>query len=419
MKLIFILSFLLGTTLAPLFAQSRLEKLFDQGDYDGAIQLFLHKEKEGKAVAADYRVAARVFALQFNYTSAMEGFRRALQFDSLDALSREGLADAQVSLGLKKEAFDHYSLLLLSDSLNRNLRAKQAALLMDFDRYAEAEEAYETLYQTDSTMVFFLRRLAIARYKQKKYGQVLALLHGNKAVQTHDLELHMIVADCFYRLNNNHEAINRLQSILQVDSLYAPALSKLGYIHFSAYRNYEEAIVCYRTLNRIEKYSDPFHLKNLGICEYFTGNHEYAGILLDSLADELNDDPIIPFYAGLSYKKTGDTDNALRCLERAVAVVIPSYTADIYHHLGRAYAAKRMFDKAIETYQKAREYDPNNFQVLFDIAVTYEEWNRNQIMALPFYQQFISECMNPRSVDLDYAKNRVEKIKEELFFEGH
>ncbi|MBN1927418.1 MAG: tetratricopeptide repeat protein [Prolixibacteraceae bacterium] len=417
-KIVLIIAILISSALTTLFAQSKIEKHYYNGSYSEAIEAFVQKEKNGKAGLNDYKIAAHCYGQLFDYESAIMCYDIALALDSSDMLSREEMADFQQNLGLKKNAFTNYELILKADSLNTRVKAKQAGLMMDFDRYSEAEQIYRELHLSDTTNIFFLRRFAISKYKQKKYPELINLLANKEQFFSKDLELHMIMADCFYKQNNNHDAIRLLNIILSVDSLYIPALSKLGYIHFSAYRNYEDAIGYYRTLNRVENYSDPFHLKNLGICEYFTGNHEYAATMLDSLSDEMNDDAIVPFYAGLSYKKMGDTDNTLRCLERAATVVIPMYTADVYHHLGRAYASKRMFEKAIDTYKKVQEYDPKNYQVLFDIGVTYEEWNLNRTEALVYYQEFVNACTNQRSADLKYAQNRIEKIKEELFFEG-
>lgn len=417
-KIIILISILLSSVATSILAQTKLEKLYYSGNYKEAVELFVQKEESGKAGLYDYKFAAKCFGQLFDYESAITCYGKALALDPLDLLSREGMADIQQNLGQKKNAFFNYGLILKTDSLNNRVKAKKAGLLLDFDRYNEAEQNYRELYLADTSNVFFLRRLAISKYKQKKYPEIIRLLADKEPLFSNDIELQMIMADCFNKLNNNLDAIRLLNTILAIDSLYIPALSKLGYIHFSSYRNYEDAIIYYRTLNHVENYSDPFHLKNLGICEYFTGNHEYAAHMLDSLSDEMNDDAIVPFYAGLSYKKTGDADNALRCLERAAIVAIPMYTADIFHHLGRAYASKRMFEEAINTYLKVREYDPENYQVLFDIGVTYEEWNLNRTMALAYYKQFVKECTNQRSSDLNYAQKRIEKIKEELFFEG-
>jgi tetratricopeptide (TPR) repeat protein len=98
-------------------------------------------------------------------------------------------------------------------------------------------------------------------------------------------------------------------------------------------------------------------------------------------------------------------------------LVLPPYTADFYHHLGRTYSAKRMYPEALEAYQAVLEYDAENVQVLYDIAITHEEYNRNQTVALTYYQQFLQASQGKSTPDVTYAENRVKRIKEELFFE--
>ena len=160
-------------------------------------------------------------------------------------------------------------------------------------------------------------------------------------------------------------------------------------------------------------------MKNWGICEYFMGQHEFAANMLDSLSKMvLQDDPFVYFYAGVSYRKMGEVDTAQYFLEKAAFFAVPAFTADIYHHLGRNYAQLRMFPEAIKTYKKVREIDPTNYQVLYDIAVTYEEYNMNRTLALAYYQHFVQECNNEKSADLNYALDRIKRIKEEQFFKG-
>lgn len=439
-KILILLTILLSTLFTNSFAQSKIEKHFYLGEYEKSLELLNEKISSGIAGFTDYQMAAQCEVQQFDFQSAIKNYELALRYDSSNVLIIEGLADARSTLGRKKEAYADYSRIMKLDSANSRVAGKKAGLLMDFDQYAAAEAIYSKLYSLDSSNAYYFRRLMLSKYKQKKYSYVLDLYYaGNKgrimvsknnknadviirkSISENsiiDKDVEMMAADSYQKINKNFEAMKILAELLVVDSLYTPAISKLAYINFSAYRNYDIAVEYYRQLNRLEDYQDPFHLKNLGICEYFVGNHEYAANLLDSLTSELSDDPFVLFYAGLSYKKLGDIDKTLDLLERAALFVIPAYTSDLYHHLGRAYVVKRMFEKAIETYKKVREYDPENFQVLYDLAVTYEEFNLNRSAALVYYEQFVKECDNQRSADLKYAENRIKVIKEELFFDG-
>jgi tetratricopeptide (TPR) repeat protein len=417
-KLILIVAIFISSFLTVLQAQTKAEKYFYQGEYTTCIELLENKLLKDNISVAEFKLLASSYEKQYDYKKAIYTYEKGLENNTEHELLIEGLADAQLSLGYKKESLEGYLHLLEIDSTNLNVKGKVAGVLMDLNRYAKAKLIYLDLYTADSTNVFFMRRLMQSEYKLQNYYKLTQMKEENPYFPSENKEMNMMVADSYFKLNQNPEALFLLESILNNDSLYIPAISKTGYIYFASYRAYESAVVYYRKLNELEQFSDPFHLKNLAICEYFTGNQHFSATILDSLSRVIENDPFIPFYAGLSYKKIGNVDKALEMLEKASSMVIPAYTGDVYHHLGRAYAAKRMFRKALSTYQKVREYDPKNYQVLYDIAVTYEEYNLNRTMAMGFYQQFVKECSNERSSDLKYAESRIKMIKEELFFEG-
>ncbi|MGF7139463.1 tetratricopeptide repeat protein [Roseimarinus sediminis] len=425
---------------SQLFAQTRVEKLFYLGQYAGALELIERKADKQQVDVADLAMAARCAVQLFQFEKARDYYEQALGMNADDVFLKEGLADAFLNLGQKEKAAVLYGQIIQTDSTNVHVAGKMAALLLDLDQFQKAAEIYGELHQHDRLNSYFFRKYMFSLYKQKKYDEVIALYQkqngveedstGGKdsvfsnlsAIQSEhyfDREVEMMLADSYLKLGNNIDAIETLYGIVDCDSVYVPALNKLAYIQFSAYRNYTEAVKLYRVVNRLEAYSDPFHLKNWGICEYFTGNCELAAPLLDSLIGELNNDPFVVFYAGLSYKKCGFPDRSLELLEQAATLVIPAYTGDLYHHLGRAYSSMRRFEEALETYNKVREYDKQNYQVLYDIAVTHEEFNLNRAAALVFYEQFAAQCTNERSTELKYARQRIEIIREELFFEGN
>lgn len=417
-NLILFFAILLSSLFTSVFAQTKAEKHFYKGEYNEALQSINEKIEAGKATVPDYQLAAQCSQQLFDYQSAINAYNDALKLAPANIQLLEGYADANLNLGFKKEALAAYRQILEIDSTLSRIEGKLASVYMDLNQYAKAEPIYQKLYVADSSNVYFMRRYMQAMYKLDKLPALVDLCWQNPYFPNNNSEMSMILADSYFQMNNNAQALGILYNIFEQDSLYMPAISKVAYIHFASYRNYEDAVDYYRILTRLEENKDPFHLKNRAICEYFVGNHEYAAPVLDSLSILLNNDPFVMFYAGLAYKKLGNSEKTLGLLKMAAEFVIPGYTADIYHHLGRAYAANRMFEKAIETYKKVREYDNTNYQVLYDTAICYEEWTRNRTVALGYYQQFVRECTNMKSADLAYAENRIKLIKEELFFEG-
>jgi tetratricopeptide (TPR) repeat protein len=419
MRYLFILGFLFASLWV--FPQHRIEKLFYENNYEAVLSVLAPKVNENKAGESELIMAAKCYLAAFQYTDAAGCFEKILEKNTENSIAREGLADIQTTLNFKKEALQNYSLLPMPskyDSLR--IIGKKASVFLDLNYYEDAADLYTQLFTLDSANVFFFRRLMLARYKQKQYLPVVKLYVDtlNSAECKADKDVKMMAADSYSKFGDYIHSLELLDEIFKLDSTYIPALSKAAYIHFSTYKNYQDAVVLYRKLNKLENAADPFHLRNQAICEYFTGNSELAAPMLDSLITEISNDAFIPFYAGLAYKKNREFDKSLEMLELATQIVIPVYAGDIFHHLGRAYASQREFEKAIETYKKVLEYDSANYQVLYDIAVTYEEYSLNRSVALGYYKLYLDGCPNVRAPDYTYAENRVKRIKEELFFDG-
>jgi tetratricopeptide (TPR) repeat protein len=417
-KIILLISILLSATLMNLLAQSKLEKHFYKGEYAEVITLFNQQVDEGKADISDYQLAAKCYVQQFDFASAVNCYRQVLSLDSLNPQALEGLADASIEVGLKKEALDIYESLLNGDSTNTRIAGKYAALLMDVDAFKHAEEVYNRLVGADTSNLYFARKLIVSIYKQEDFPRIVPLTLNYLAKQPADLEMRLVLITSYQRIDSTILAVDELYKLLAIDSLNIIAISKLAFIYFTKLKEYDEAVIYYRQLNAMEQNSDLTHLTNQGICEFFIGNVEYSAHLLDSLSTLLPTDAMIPFYAGLSYKGLGNTDMALQFLELSAFLAVPAYLADVYHHLGRTYRDKRMFTEALAVFSKVRETNPQNYMVLFDIALTHEEYNLNRKEAFNYYTQFVEESGNPDSPETKYAQSRIDKIKEILFFEG-
>ncbi len=103
-------------------------------------------------------------------------------------------------------------------------------------------------------------------------------------------------------------------------------------------------------------------------------------------------------------------------MNAAIEAATPAYLPEMYHHLGQIYGQQRKFKESIAALQKANELDPENAEVLFEIATTYEEYNSNKTLALNYYRLYLKEAGESGN-NVDYALTRITRIKEEMFFE--
>ncbi len=125
-------------------------------------------------------------------------------------------------------------------------------------------------------------------------------------------------------------------------------------------------------------------------------------------------DPLVQFYMALCYKQMNNLPEAEKYLKWAIEVSYPEYLAKFYHHLGQIYGLDRKFEESIAALKKANELAPKDYEVLFDIATTYEEYNNNKTLALTYYRLYLKEA-GESAHNTDYALDRITKIKEEMF----
>lgn len=111
-----------------------------------------------------------------------------------------------------------------------------------------------------------------------------------------------------------------------------------------------------------------------------------------------------------------DYMNAEKYMQWAIDMSTPGYVPEMYHHLGQIFGQQRKFKESIAALQKSNELDPNNVEALFEIATTYEEFESNKTLALNYYRLYLTEA-GESGKNVNYAFDRITRIKEELFFE--
>lgn len=87
-------------------------------------------------------------------------------------------------------------------------------------------------------------------------------------------------------------------------------------------------------------------------------------------------DPIIWNYAGLSYWRSGDTEKAEECFEKSISIdqkfAIPySNLGNLYAFLFRKTNDQAVYRKAIESYKKAIELDPSYADSYYGLGTAY------------------------------------------------
>lgn len=117
---------------------------------------------------------------------------------------------------------------------------------------------------------------------------------------------------------------------------------------------------------------------------------EAEKLYAEILEKEPNNASVLNLLGLLKYQEKKH-DEAIELIQKAIQVIPCAY---FYGNLGKVYFDKDEIDAAIECYSKALEFEPENFDALFDLAMALK--NKNQFdEAIAIYKKTLS--INPNS----------------------
>ncbi len=298
---------------------------------------------------------------------------------------------------------------------NFSLIAKMGRNYINLDDYRKAFNVFSEIYSKDSTNLYWNKQLAYCAFKtgRKKMATTLyeKIIDENPGDYSSYFNL--------LRLYNRKEQAKQFLALIDKGMKQFPGNSGF-YRELAGYRfankQYEEAKTNFE--NYFEADGDSIYkiMLNYGICCYFARNEILAMSVLEKCEQQNPGDPFVLFYLSLSNKRLADFEQAEYYMTMAIELSIPPYLSEMYHHLGQIYGQQREFKESIAALKKAVDYDPENYEVLFEIATTYEEYNANKTLALNYYRIYLKEA-GEQAKNVNYALDRIKRIKEELFFE--
>lgn len=394
-------------------AQDEIDLLILNRDYTKALDQ-IDRSLDVQEDAPLYFKKGLVAEKLMNYDMAVKALVRACELDPQNTLYWEELADANSALGNYLNAVAYLQQAVKLDTTNVQFRGKLAQNYINLKAYRDALHCYEQIWNVDSTNTFYNRYYAYAAYRTGKNDLAVKLYEMLAADGSRDLNTWLNLSTIYLQQKRLDAAVVTCERGLDLFPQNPNLLLKIADDYF-LFREYGKARLSYENYFAVGD-STLDVLKNYGICLYFDKEEEKALTMLEPCYEATVNDPIVNFYMGACYKKLKQFDESAGFLELAVVTATPSYLADIYHHLGQVYGMQRKFEASIKAYQKALEIDPSKGELYFDIATTYEEFNANKVVALHYYREYV-KAVGEEGVNTNYALDRIEKIKEELFFE--
>jgi len=396
------------------FSQDKIDVLILNKNYEQALSE-LDKKITKLPDAALYLKRGMIYENLQDYQNAVTAFTEGLMLEPENTTLMEETAECFAILGNNRDAVAFYEKAKDLAPDNLVLAGKLGRVYINEKQYQEAYDVFSSIYSRDSSNVFWNKQLAYCAFRVFKREEAVHIYE--KVVEANPRD-HSSYINLINSYNWKKEG-NQIMVIIQKGLNQFPSDPDLLYeeaMYFFKTKQYAPAMVSFEKFRKVEPETDYETLMNIGIATYFAGFEKDALDIFDEMFTMNPNDPLVIYYQSLCYKKLNNYEEAEKRMIWAIEGSTPDYVAEMYHHLGQIYGQERKFAESVEALQKAYELNPEKIEVLFEIATTYEEFNSNKTLAMNYYSNYLKVAAGSGKNTI-YALERIEKLKEDLFFE--
>ncbi len=412
-KFLFLLSLMCGISFVS-FAQNEIDLLILNKKYNEALAK-IEQQILQSPTSENYFKKGLIYGNLQKYKEAVSAFSEALKFqpDNVEILSE--IAEDLSILGNQQDAIGYYKKAISIEPQNLALKAKLGRVYISKKEIKKAYDLFSEIYATDSTNVYWNKQLAFCSFQVGKRQQSVHLYEMVLEANPRDYGTYSNLIHTYSREKEPDKILAVIDFGLMQFPGDAELILEMANFYFRT-RNYEPAMFEFEKYFTAKGDSVYEIVLNYAISTYFSKDEKKAMTVLDKLFLLNPNDLFVMYYKSLCYKKMNDFQNAEKYMQWAIDMSTPGYVPEMYHHLGQICGQQRKFKESIAALQKSNELDPTNVEALFEIATTYEEFDANKTLALNYYRLYLTEA-GETGKNVNYALDRITRIKEELFFE--
>ena len=346
-----------------------------------------------------------------------------------DALNTDGIlqcADVYSDLNNAEKTIFYYTKAIEADTMNIYPYLKAGEFFQKNNRLLEALNAYAPVVNSLDTMNYFaLKQMGICILSLNNpivFSEALKYLERAIEVNPFDLTLYFRIANSCNTLREFDRSIAVCQKGLAIDSMSTVLRTAMAYAqyHKSEFKN---------AIDNFEKVkaqgdSTSFVVKNLGFAYYrdnqFDPARRHLARAAKMLYDEGVDEYDVYFFLSDACVQMNDLKAALSVLQKADSLRYPpsEVQSKIYKSFASVYNSERDWTNGAKYFEMAYNAAPEDKGSL--LLWAYQcDYLKDKKKAFELYTQFLnSEESKEYPKDLAIVKQRVSKLKEDLFFEG-
>jgi tetratricopeptide (TPR) repeat protein len=371
----------------------------------------ISRKLEVQADAELYLKQANIYQQLSKPLYAAQSLENSIALDSTNSKYLSEYAELQAELGNPYKAVKYFKKAVDNSKDDLNLKCRLGKAYMNIEDYKNAFDIFSLIQIMDSTDLVYNKQLGLAA---SRIGEIdLAISRFEKVLEynPNDFSTYMNLISLYLK---NKDAVQIIRTSDRALYFFPENTSILYREANSLYvlKEYEEARLPFeRYLAKSDSVFDV--LENYGITLYFNHDELKARKIMEKCFALNPTDQFVNFYLGLICKKLVDFPKCVEYLNMAIAASQPAYLTEMYHLLGQVFGLQREFEKSIEALKEAFKCNPLKYEILVEIATTYEEFNPNKKLALNYYQKYLKEAGN-EAVNAKYALERISKIEENI-----
>lgn len=380
------------------------------------------------------QLKAHCYEKLYNYSSALDIYNQLMEEYPDNANLAISMAECAGQAGNTPLSLQCW---VVADSLSPNNQFIQTRKAMAFYRNGDWEKTItqaKTIFEVDS--VPMLMRMVGDAYLYMS-EEDSAIWYYAKTIERNPAD-HVAVSklgNVYLRAKFYDAVINLTQTYLENITSDHHQIGLLnGMAHYSA-GNYKEAIERLRE-NVILGDSSYTTCYYLGMSLYASNLYHEATTWLEKAYKQGGNDINLFYYYGTALTWTYNRKRGIEVLSEGVAIIEEFYEKlfDFDRSFGDAYMRSDNYPKAIEYYKSAYKRDPNAHSLLYNIGYCYD-LNKDYKNAVTYYERFLKTAPEGWDADVEnlvdgetgkssstdrlyrYVSRRLERLKEELFFQ--
>ena len=374
-------------------------RMLGMEQYNQAKKMYL-RNLETNRVAIDWFYLGKIYAIQQNADSARYCFAKVSEIDSKNPLTLVGQAivenmsgnQAQAQLTLEKSqraAISYRDVNAMTEiAAARYMAGDTLKWQITLEHASEIDKKNPRPYIVGGNLYTLMGESA---GKSHFYGLASGRYHQALYLQPDNFEALTRLAAIDIRIMNYGDAEAMLRKVIAADSLYLPALEKLGELMYTLGR-YREASEYYSKYMRLAEYSDKELVRYVNIL-FFNKQYALASDYINKVLKANPANPVMLRLKGYTSYELNQNKEGLDAMQKFFALRAGAgaakFLATDFEYYGKLLARSGNDSLAVVNLLKSIEMDAEKTSLLEDVAKLYEKMKRYP-EAIEYYEKLVT-----------------------------